>query len=524
MANGHDAQAEAIAAFVDADGFDDVARRAGVIRDVLETWLETDEAFRMKAKRAFQQRAITAQAQLSHCLRDYLRIARKEFKSLSGRHQPQRASLEPADILETVQKLERSPSFGRLIQQTERASWAGLKPHKDEIHEDAWWDAVQCFFRRSRIYLRLARRQSVTLRQCRKYYLDAFRNPTDQVTYLAPIPVAFGEEQLDFGLFRIQRFAYDTLDDLLQTDVNKVFYRRSLVEASCRTFDHTYLGDYWYIVFSRTRAQSDLVDFVRETFTRRLRHAPAYLEPLESVLAPLVLFKWEASPHHDLPLKIPLVIAVPESLIAPPFDAPVLSSLTTESLFDWQEGQLQMDDEGTRRFVAFVRSGIHKLLKVKSKREEWSFFENALGFLTKGFFTTDLEQLLWHVTALEALFGENLPGVKQRLARRIGSVLGPEAGRRFLELYDYRSSLVHGNAKLVGKRVPWEKLNEARDLALGAVVWMLNCLYHIQVRSAPGPPLPRREEILEAIDKYDRPRLLRALPSGFPHVPSWTSL
>jgi hypothetical protein len=52
---------------------------------------------------------------------------------------------------------------------------------------------------------------------------------------------------------------------------------------------------------------------------------------------------------------------------------------------------------------------------------------------------------------LEALFGEDRPGISKRLRRRIGTVLAgteterKEIGSRFAELYEFRSRLVHGD-------------------------------------------------------------------------------
>ncbi len=44
--------------------------------------------------------------------------------------------------------------------------------------------------------------------------------------------------------------------------------------------------------------------------------------------------------------------------------------------------------------------------------------------LVKAFFAEGLEQLLWHITAIDALLGEDASGLKEKLARRTASILG----------------------------------------------------------------------------------------------------
>jgi hypothetical protein len=81
---------------------------------------------------------------------------------------------------------------------------------------------------------------------------------------------------------------------------------------------------------------------------------------------------------------------------------------------------------------------------------EWRFLDIGIGYLTKAFFADGLEQLLWHITAFEALFGESNRGVTERLARRLAAILGgseeqrKDVKKRFEQLYRIRSKLVHG--------------------------------------------------------------------------------
>lgn len=42
--------------------------------------------------------------------------------------------------------------------------------------------------------------------------------------------------------------------------------------------------------------------------------------------------------------------------------------------------------------------------------EQWHFIEIAWGYFIKAYFADGLEQLLWHITTLEALLGEKRRG------------------------------------------------------------------------------------------------------------------
>ena len=77
-----------------------------------------------------------------------------------------------------------------------------------------------------------------------------------------------------------------------------------------------------------------------------------------------------------------------------------------------------------------------------------------MGYFVKAFFTDSfekgLEQLLWNITALEALLGEKNDDLTESLARRISTILGTtkkekkKIKKQFKELYNFRCALVHG--------------------------------------------------------------------------------
>jgi len=437
--------------------------------------------------------------------------------------------------LATVGKLEGTSEFAQLVEQTRLASSRFEFGFDDDARDnllldpEAWQEVVSCFFRRSEFYLQLARDQHVSLREYWTRYWRAFTSPTNQVTDLGLIDsVAFAEDRLDFGPFQIERLHQYELDSMLQANVNAVFYPRCLVDPAA-------IADYWFVIFSRTSSKPDLAQSLTRLWNREVRHAPERLDILMPALQPLVLFNWDTASPYGLPLQIPLVISLQESLLVPPRETPDTPPRRgrDDSYGPEQPSyfRLTLDAQATRRFEIFTRRAIYKLSNLKSTLGEWAFFQNAIGFLTKAYFTKDLDQLVWHIVTLEALFGEDKLGTS-RLARRIGAALGKDEGERvaieeqFRDVHRLRCKIVHGDEALFGQMIPWEKLRVARDLARRSTIWMLNCLNHILARSHPSQ-LPTRQLILKAIDtRCDLAHtsdLLRHLPSGFPAVPSWNS-
>jgi hypothetical protein len=188
----------------------------------------------------------------------------------------------------------------------------------------------------------------------------------------------------------------------------------------------------------------------------------------------------------------------------------------------------------------------------------WYFFELAITYLVRAFQTEGLDQLLWHMVAIEALVGEEpvRATIRRRLVRMLGSTESnrKEIRKQFNRLYDLRSDLVHGNpwgtpetraedrflGSLPGRtRVlgssPAADLANLRQLARRAILWFARWLDHEHRRvRPPGDPslLPSRKQLLSVLDfdeQYENlsrhcqqiDDVVRALPPGFPNVSEW---
>ena len=417
-----------------------------------------------------------------------------------------------------------------------------------------WTWALRTFLRRSKFYINIGEGTHVEAKELTASLTNAFRRKTRNVTYLAPMEyVRFSGNPIVFRHFTIRSYSWKELDQLLQNSVNHVFYQWSHLSIK----DLGNLAQYSFIVVTETESTERIghighgladVGKVDLKFSR--------YPPLEIALKELTLVDWESewldpttSPDSEWEqwerFDIPFVIRVTDDLLAQPVHRLDLSNLATTSYFssnpetgEREEDQgpdvrISLGTEQLKEFEAYVRK-IDKLIQaVEAAGPSWSFFDRALSFLVKAFFTYDLEQLLWHIVALEGVLGEKGAGVTNRLVRRVSKILGKSDAERkqiraqFLKLYNFRSQLVHGAE--FEKQI-WEgHLRETRNLTRKVMVWFLHYLENIdsQIPGDEKPPdYPRREELLLLLDMDagTRKRVAKPLariPAEFPHVCSW---
>jgi Apea-like HEPN len=242
-----------------------------------------------------------------------------------------------------------------------------------------------------------------------------------------------------------------------------------------------------------------------------------------------------------LGFKIPFVIRLTNNIFDRPERSPNLETLETELYFDQITNEeigeqpsryISLDEDQTRTLEQCLKRVDAMLSNIEPFLASWSFLKIGLGFLGKGFFARGLEQLLWHITALEALFGEDRPGLTQLMARRVALVLGEteaqqrDISNRFEELYKLRSKLVHGS-ELKGE--VWEgQLKVARDLARRSLLWFLSFLEEFSKvgKRSPSAMFAERKELLAVIDSraeaiIQLAKLLKSVPQSFPAVKAW---
>jgi hypothetical protein len=451
-----------------------------------------------------------------------------------------------APLRGVVEDLETGAEFKELVAEVRLAFSA------DEYHgrdEALWAFALRTFLRRSGYYLDLSEGKTLAHEDVIRRLADACRRQSKQVTYLAPMEYLYlGCDLMTFKRFMIRRFQKAELEGMLQQSVNEVFYPWAYVR------DVGKLTWYSMIVVSEAEPMDRVASLgagLAELGKITLRYTR--YPGIASALQHLTLVDWEApraqGPGHTPAeweqwerFSVPFVMRLTDDLLSAPAQAPDLSILTTEPVFNPYTGEEEgerpsssihlneKESEGLRSYLERIEDLLERVMPHSAT---WPFFERAQGFVTKAFFTYELEQLLWHMAALEALLGENREGITDRIARRIGSILGPTAAeqkairKQFKELYDFRSDLVHGDE--FGKQI-WEgHLRDARNLTRRVMLWFLHLMASIEPQVLPGErpaALPNREELLLLLDLESSARarvsgLLTGVPAGFPHVTSW---
>jgi len=293
---------------------------------------------------------------------------------------------------------------------------------------------------------------------------------------------------------------------------------------------------------------------------------------IERVLARLVLFDWVGDPqdhltfsgHDGLPFgfEIPFAFRVDDNDLQRPKSAPDCSTLKsygirhvdpeTEEEYKGHFVIFDLDESRATAFEQCINRADQCLMHLEKKNHDtelpyletldnrWPFLKVAIGNLIKAFLTNEyLEQLLWHVTALEALLGEQGLGLTTSLARRSAAILGRTekerktwkkkfAGNNDNGIYDLRSALVHG--RKIKKETSRKQLFEARMMVLRVMVWFVHYLSEIAASINEGSwqgDVPKREDFLVLLDlsEADRVRLkalLKNLPHGFPSAPDWS--
>jgi hypothetical protein len=351
-------------------------------------------------------------------------------------------------------------------------------------------------------------------------------------------------QPLKFDNFTIQSFTAEELNTLLKQRTCKLFYPWAVVD--------TYrLSQFWMIVCTEEKPIShlNLIVWGEEI---RPKYSP-FSGTLKNAFRILSLYKWQDQFSTDEnPLltedargpqlaniypSIPFTIQIPNGFLDSPPPAPDLSDLPMEPMMD-NFGE----EVGERPYVAFDLSGsetefrdfvknIGALIEKIKQVRQWQFIDVALSFMEKGFRDSGLEQLLWHITAIEALLGENVSGLVNLLRDRVSHVLATTQAERkklkaiFAKLYDLRSRYMHGDEKLLDPKVVHHDLAQAREMARQTTLWMLSYLNHVLEANRKNQiPLPSRSTLLSLLDLNEQSRietanLLSCLPKEFPQIP-----
>lgn len=450
-------------------------------------------------------------------------------------------------LYEAAEDLERGEEFSQLLRAIQSEEIA--KGFHKKSHRSFWEHALTNVLRRSGYYLERTRDGRDSVHSLLPRIMSHFHRREKVITFLAPMEyVSLEIDQVHCDTFVIKKFTKAELDQLFERTLCETFFPWAVVDTAI-------LSDYWFIVITERRSINPLGRInVNLGDVGKVSVQYSTFPAVDRALQTLGLFDWQPDwTRNDdrrgraewkgwLGFRVPFLLRHSDHLLDSPPLAPNLALLDREPYINPWTGEeegvkpthwISFNETEAEQFVARVRYLDQLLVATGRALETWHFVRRAFGFLVKGFFSSGLEQLLWHMTVLEALFGEDQPGIVKRLRRRIGVVLASteterrELGKHFDELYEFRSRLVHGDD--FEKQV-WEgHLREARDMARRSLLWFLNLAQVAINTTTTGLPdgLLKRQEIMALID-LDRKatdrmaKVISLAPSDFPSIKEWT--
>lgn len=446
-------------------------------------------------------------------------------------------------FLSIIKGLEESEQFVSLSKYTleefnkEKKSFIGV-----------WQHHIIAFFRWSCIYEQIFEGKNPSHGEICSLYEKEFKAESGQWIYLAPIELTrFPEHPLKFDNFTIQRFTAEELNSLLKQRTCELFFPWAVVD--------TYrLSQFWMIVCTEEKpiSHTGLLAWGEKI---KPKYSP-FSGKLKDAFRILSLFKWRDQYTSDANLllsegtegflslnicpSLPFTIQIPQGFLDNPPAAPDLSDLPMEPLMD-NSGEEQVGEyptvafdlsESETEFCNFVRNTGALIGKI-TQVQQWQFMDVALSFMEKGFRDSGWEQLLWYITAIEALMGQRGSGITSRLKRRVSYILGgteverPKIKDVFNEMYDLRSTFIHGDAQISDRSIVHHDLAQAREMARQTTLWMLSYLNHILSEAEKNKTeLPTRDNLLAVLNLDEKSRtqtanILACLPNTFPRVPSW---
>jgi hypothetical protein len=461
---------------------------------------------------------------------------------------------EPVSRLRSIitEKIETSAYFNDLVLSFSVA--LGREQEASSSNSVSWEEpnAVKNFLRRSRIYLNLYHGKSVDKDEYFQHLMTALTERNIRTISLKLIHVGFWEDVIDCGAFKIQRFSKEELDELFENELNHIFYPYAEVDTKK-------LSKYWLL--SEEHFQeiqkgdiSEIYKFIDEQEEGVYTHIPDRTTQL------LTLFDWEGKHivySDDIKsdfmwerISIPASFWITNDIFGSPASAPILSRLSSWPVYDEygipvydENGEeeeepafvIRLDEVDEKRFKEIQHSTQKFLQELDLKACNWEFIGRAMGYLAKAYFAEGLEQLLWHIIVLEALFGDK-GEVMESIRNRACSILGKterekkSIRKRINELYTLRSDLVHG--KEIAGKVYHGHLRQARQLARDSLIWFLTFLSGIKEELSKAEVsvnnYPHRSELLSILDlkKENLVRLgfvIEKLPRNFPNIETWGS-
>lgn len=454
---------------------------------------------------------------LGQALARYLEAVKTEIQNRKSAARPANVRLavlisENQILLRAVEHAEKGQEFQNLVREVaavyypEGLANGSLSTLSRQSGE---------FFRLSGIYCDLFDGQPVQANEQFANFKASLEAQTRTITYYAPIEwVHFSKETIRFGEFKIRLLKTTEMESIFSNRIRRIFYPWAGVSVA-------ELDGYWLLIAKETMP----VDPSGKSFFRIPGvdpHRPRFSTPIDRALSLLALGDWTThpaapdgkpqkttanldTPTRPLPALVPFVISVPTNPLERPRRAPDTSVLIRD--VDAQTGEtferpyfpVHWDAAKADELEQLLATALHDLDRIRPHEQQWAFIGAALRFLGRAFTSEGIESLLWNMTAVDALLGENKPRVKERLSRRVGKMLSEKQKAEFGILYEIRSDLVHGNE--FKHKVLVRHLGTAREFARLTALWMLRYLSAVaELTQQFNCPIPDRTKLLANLD------------------------
>lgn len=434
----------------------------------------------------------------------------------------------PYQICTIVEQLEKSEEFSRLVSDFSVA-FGGKPINKSALSSVSYYrnDSIpryrlKNFFRRSKLYIKFSENNFEDVDVYFEHLWSASNGRKVGTTSFRLLEgVSFPESDIDLGKFKIQNFSKSELDKLVDNELNQIFYPH----AELDTKD---LQNYWFIVEKSNKTYPKIdewseIDLSDESFLVS-RTFP------DRTIQLLSLFKWEnrsSVPKDEmlfgwLNFSVPWSFHISDDIFQNPSRIQDLPELLYSPYFDTQGNEVgaspvfyfDLETDDLENLKSIVGKALAFFDSIDLEKCKWTFLSRAMDYFAKAFFTKDeLEQLLWHITVLDILLGEK-NGVVDNIRRRLGIIYGEKnkkevkaVRKKFTELYDFRSDLVHGKSLEKDgkqKKIYFGHLKSSRILARDTLIWFIDTLAfmhsELSSHSISLEDYPQRDELLFIFD------------------------
>jgi hypothetical protein len=307
------------------------------------------------------------------------------------------AFINPAYLLrDIVENLECSRKFNNLVSNCSEVY--GGEPIKklekgsiiSNIVISPPRQAMQNFFRRSKLYLKIFEGIPIGVNEYFEQLLVAFDEKQVKKIKLGLIEKAiFQESIIDFGIFRIQNFAKEELDSLVDNQLNRIFYPYAEVDTNT-------LSDYSFIVEENYEKRGKINfgytgDFLGEDPFLVSREFPGRTIQL------LALFDWESilsNNSNDVEktwweaFSIPFSLCITDDILESPPFAPNISGLEIYPIHYGEKSKkfekfplfsIGIDRDKSGSLKKIITNTQMFLDDIDLKKCSWEFLERAMG-------------------------------------------------------------------------------------------------------------------------------------------------